>query len=294
MVDVAINIDLEQTGAVAGKPTNRVYPQEVHDIFAGQQLTLAGRYNASGAARIIIAGKVNGDERTFTFPASFAAQSDSQSYAFVEKIWASRRIGQIIDQLDLEGQNEELVNELVELSVKHGILTPYTSFLADDQARPAELADDRFGRQRAESLVSRLGEAEGAGGFRQRESKRRFQVADRLPSAQSFSASRVDGPAAPAGVLITSIDSDEVLATNAVLQVGNETLFRRGRLLIAANAREVDLEQEGDQIVNVARYSDAYFRLVAANRPAENAVLARQAVDEELIVRLRGQVYRIQ
>jgi hypothetical protein len=44
-----------------------------------------------------------------------------------------RRIGEIIDELDLKGKNEELVKELVALSTKHGILTPYTSFLADEK-----------------------------------------------------------------------------------------------------------------------------------------------------------------
>ena len=45
-----------------------------------------------------------------------------------------RRIGEIIDEIDLKGKNDELVKELVGLSTKHGILTPYTSFLADETA----------------------------------------------------------------------------------------------------------------------------------------------------------------
>ena len=45
-----------------------------------------------------------------------------------------RRIGEIIDEIDLKGKNDELVKELVALSTKHGILTPYTSFLADENA----------------------------------------------------------------------------------------------------------------------------------------------------------------
>ena len=41
-------------------------------------------------------------------------------------------MGEIIDELDLHGHNKELVNELVQLSIKHGLPTPYTSFLADE------------------------------------------------------------------------------------------------------------------------------------------------------------------
>ena len=55
-----------------------------------------------------------------------------RSYDFVEKLWATRRVGDLIDQIDLHGQNKELVDELVALSTRYGILTPYTSFLADE------------------------------------------------------------------------------------------------------------------------------------------------------------------
>jgi len=54
---------------------------------------------------------------------------------FVAKLWATRRVGDIIDELDLKGRNEELVKELVALATEHGILTPYTSFLADENER---------------------------------------------------------------------------------------------------------------------------------------------------------------
>ena len=46
-----------------------------------------------------------------------------------------RRLGDLIDQIDLHGQNKELVDELVALSTKYGILTPYTSFLADERVQ---------------------------------------------------------------------------------------------------------------------------------------------------------------
>src|SRR5690606_13784507 len=113
---------------------NRVYPRETTDLFAGEQLVLAGRYKKSGDARVVIRGKVGKEERKFDFPGSFVAKSADDSNAFVEKLWAVRRVGEIIDELDLKGQNEELVKELVELATRHGILTPYTAFLADENA----------------------------------------------------------------------------------------------------------------------------------------------------------------
>ena len=74
--------------------------------------------------------------------------------------------------------------------------------------------------------------------------------------------------------------------------VGNQTLYKRGKLWIAANAKDVD-PSEDDKITTVERFSDAYFKLTAANTESENAVLAMQKSGEELIIKLREQVYRI-
>ena len=303
LVNAEIAIDLDGTQPERGRPTNRVYPRDIHDIFAGQQVTMVGRYNTSGAAKIKIHGTVGGEHKMFSFPADFAGQSGNETYAFVEKIWASRRIGEIIDQLDLEGQNKELVDELVSLSVQHGIITPYTSFLADDQAPQRQLADVQLQSQQAVGNLRRLSEASGERAFRQRLSKSALQSNFYLPTAQpnddgaqfglnrSSRANVASGVAG--GLLVESLESDELKATDAVLHVGKETLYRRGRTLIAANARDVELDKDTEKITDVERFSPEYFSLIKANSKSENALLARQAEDQVLIVRLRGEIYRI-
>ena len=89
---------------------------------------------------------------------------------------------------------------------------------------------------------------------------------------------------------------DSLVVADAVQSVGKETLYRRGNVWIAANAAEEDLEQaERDKKVQrIKRFSDEYFILVAANSPSENQLLSRQQTGEELIVKLRGQLYRIE
>ena len=90
------------------------------------------RYKKSGPVKLTLSGR-NGEKReTFTLNAVLDEHSVGDANGFVEKVWATRRIGELIDKIDLHGQNKELVNELVQLSKKHGIMTPYTSFLADE------------------------------------------------------------------------------------------------------------------------------------------------------------------
>src|SRR5262245_52062415 len=132
MTDAAITVDVEGAKTADGPTVSRIYPGGPLDLFAGDQAVIVGRYRTSGAARIAIRGAVSGKEQSFDFPAELVAKSDDDTNSFVAKLWATRRVGEIIDELDLKGRNEELIKELVDLATKHGILTPYTSFLADD------------------------------------------------------------------------------------------------------------------------------------------------------------------
>ena len=48
------------------------------------------------------------------------------------RLWATRKIGHLLTQIRLHGAQRELVDEIVDLSVRYGIVTPYTSFLIDE------------------------------------------------------------------------------------------------------------------------------------------------------------------
>jgi Ca-activated chloride channel family protein len=78
-----------------------------------------------------------------------------------------------------------------------------------------------------------------------------------------------------------------------VRQAGNQGIYRRtGNVWVAANAAKLDLDKDA-RIRTVQRFSEEYFKLVTDNTVAENQVLASQQGDEELVIELRGQVYRI-
>jgi Ca-activated chloride channel family protein len=302
MTDVQVMLDVEGSATEEGKVVNRVYPARVNDLFAGEQLVLVGRYRRDGQAKVVIRGRVGSEEQSFDFPATLVAHSADQSDAFVEKLWAIRRIGEIIDELDLRGKNEELIQELVALSTKHGILTPYTSFLADEVQR-GDLADARRLYFEAEGRVNRLNEAAGRAAFAQRAEKQMFRQTDSLAGGAIATAPAAGpdgrgglppggaGSAGTPGVRFRDIESDKEVVVNTVLQVGNETLYKQGQRWIAANARDVDVEKQKAEVTVIERFSDEYFALVAVNTTAENAVLAAQGEQEELLIRLRGKAY---
>ncbi len=153
---------------MAGTDLNRTYPRDLPDLFEGGQLVWVGRYTKSGERTIKVKGKVGDDQQTFEFQADLAKPGEGSRYEFIETLWAVRRVGAIIDQIDLQGENKELTEELVALSTKYGILTPYTSFLANEESNLHDLASNRT---QTEWNLRRLGEVGGASGVGQRENK---------------------------------------------------------------------------------------------------------------------------
>jgi Ca-activated chloride channel family protein len=105
----------------------RMHPREIPDLYLGSTLTVVGRYQGSGAATVTLSGRVNGRSEEYTFKADFP--SASLDHDFLPALWAARRVGFLLDQIRLHGEERELVDEVTRLARQHGIVTPYTSYL---------------------------------------------------------------------------------------------------------------------------------------------------------------------
>lgn len=190
MTKLSVKFNGAQTSD-SGKLVNRMYPQQMPDLFHGEQLVMVGRYKKPSDVSVSLNGNVGGKTRSLKLESSFGNAKDTRRNGFVETLWATRRIGQIIDELDLNGQNKELVDELVALSLRHGIMTPYTSFLAEENTS----LDDR-GRLLTEARSRTsfgLSITSGADGFAQRDFKSQLQKSNRAtPTAESATESLSD------------------------------------------------------------------------------------------------------
>ncbi len=192
--DVEFAFELQED-AKAQYFTNQVYPEGKIDVYAGEQLVVVGRYAKSGAIAIKANGKVDGRDVAFSFDGAFANESVDSTYAFVERLWATRRVGEIVDRLDLDGENAELLNELLELSKKHGIMTPYTAFLADDSVALDATAENA--RRAAGNFKRLASQTSNMSGFAQRSMKQSFRGAANL-ATEAAVADEMAMAAAPA------------------------------------------------------------------------------------------------
>lgn len=290
LTDLSVKFEFDKAGDGATPPSVfRVYPRELTDLYYGEQLVLVGRYRTPGRARVTIRGLLGGERQAFHIPVDFNPRSADESHAFAEKLWATRRVGEIIDELDLSGHNQELVDELVALSIRHGILTPYTSFLADERT---ELAASGNRDRAALALRRGLAQTEGRGGFGQRELKQRFQAAATAATSQ-VSAELADKAEAIAktstaggNVVFYSEEDGTQRVAGSVRQLGRKTFFRRDGLWQDST---VTSNQQA-QAIRVRQFSKEYFDLAATH----GGTLAKYlAFSEPVVLNLAGKTYQI-
>jgi Ca-activated chloride channel family protein len=129
---VMTGIDVDISGT-------RIYdmlPVNLPDLFLGSQLILTGRFVGTGDGTLRLSGRVGDEDVSYSYRVEFA---DSRGNDFIPRHWATRRVGYLLNQIRLYGENEELVNEVKELARRYGIITPYTSMLVTEDEMPTPL-----------------------------------------------------------------------------------------------------------------------------------------------------------
>ncbi len=81
----------------AGLDSYRTYPKQMPDLFKGNQLVVVGRYHNAGDLEVRLSGMVGGHTQTITQRAALDGGAARYGRAFLEKLWAERRIGFLID-----------------------------------------------------------------------------------------------------------------------------------------------------------------------------------------------------
>jgi Ca-activated chloride channel family protein len=264
----------------------QVYPKGPMDLFAGDQLVVVGRYRRTVTGSVVLTGRVGGESYEFSFRAELVSSSPDTTLSFVEKLWAMRRVGDILEELDLRGRNEELIKELVQIATRHGILTPYTSFLADEGTRP-ELMADHLRRARERLEAQRV--AEGKAGVVQRALASELRRAAQAPSADLFSgvaqSLRDIAPALAApGISQKALEREEEQLQRNILQIADRTFFRRSDRWVQSDLTE----EEEKRAIRVRMFTDEFFALV--NRYGRRLTQYLQTT-EPMLVELDGKVY---
>jgi Ca-activated chloride channel family protein len=297
----------------------KLYPAPLPDLFQGEQLVAVGRYAAAGAGKLRLRGMVNGEPRTFTFDVNFPAAA--KEHDFIPRLWATRRVGYLLDEIRLHGENQELKEEVTELARRYGVVTPYTAYLIlEDEARRGvplsmqslpQLREDSAARQRAaESYRFFREEKEGLAGVAGARSAVELKLADNagaalrkgqteagrsLGLAIEPAASPAPGrtlttapivhtpaPAAPEPVRAAKRLDDYVQGSRFI---AGKNFFQNGAQWVDADAQK----QQGAKTVQLRFGSPEYFDFYAKN-PAARPWLA---LGRQVQFLLNGTLYEV-
>ncbi|HXH70497.1 MAG TPA: VIT and VWA domain-containing protein, partial [Pyrinomonadaceae bacterium] len=282
-VNSPVLTDLEiDFGAVE---TDLLYPRNLTDIFKGTQLTLIGRYkNTSGIENVTfrLKGKAGKQIKTFNY-ANLDFPMRAEKNDFLPRLWATRRVGWLMEQIRSNGEQKELRDEVVDLGTRYGIVTPYTSYLATD-------GSERENR----STISRL-QTDGTSNtvvsdlpLNSRSIARKSKAKpEPLAAAATGRAAVEASKEAKQLQLQTTADSDddEVITTGTVKKVGAKTFYLENNVWIDSEFKEDAKLKE----IKIVFASNEFFALITK----ETALAQFFALGEQVLVVWKGNIYRI-
>ncbi|MFN3409651.1 MAG: VIT domain-containing protein [Limisphaerales bacterium] len=290
---VLANPTLKFTGDVR---VTKLYPSPLPDLFKGEQLVLVGRYSGQGASAAVIEGTVNNEARKFATDVKFPAESADND--FIPRLWATRRVGYLLDEIRLRGESKELKDEVTELARQFGLVTPYTAYLIlEDEARRnvpmalqslPQLREQRLVMDGMSDLAARY-ERDRSGGLAVNSARANsaFKTAGNVAEAssgfadanRSLAYSAPVAASAPAGVMGGGASSTITVGGGAVINTdarnagpfAQNAQFVNGRNFFQNGNAWVDSQVQQSQQMRRLRLrfnSPEYFAFAATNAAA--------------------------
>ena len=242
---------IDGSGAVTTRAVRELLPNELNDLFEGDQLVVLGQYQSDEPLHFRLSGNYLGAPRTFDL--KFDLSKATVRNAFVPRLWASRKIARLVEVITEAGAEntasnyarnasanaagyssaamrppasaglddpklKELVDEIIRLSTEYGVLTEYTAFLATDGTDLNNL-EALNGRAR-ESLVNNAQNVRsGMGGV--------TQASNNAIQMSQSNVSRYNGYMA---------QNMERVEITTVQQITDRTFFKRNNRWVDSNA----------------------------------------------------------
>ena len=281
---VLANPSLKFTGDIR---TTKLYPSALPDLFKGEQLVLVGRYSGKGSSAAVIEGSVNGASHRFATDVKFPDESSDND--FIPRLWATRRVGYLLDEIRLRGESAELKDEVTDLARKFGLVTPYTAYLIlEDEAKRGvpvalqsmpQLREQRVAMDAMKDLKTRY-ESDRSGGLAVNSARanQAFKQADNyaLSIAGYADANRslsYTAPAAPAGSgfggNVSTVTATSVMRSDSPTMQNSQ--FVNGRNFYNNGSQWVDSQVQQTQTARRVRMqfnSKEYFAFAATNAAA--------------------------
>ncbi len=124
LVDIRVEV-------MGGVTLEDVTPGKIPDLFAGQPLTVHGRYKGAGSATLVVTGRRGNAEFRREIPVVFPVEEKGNGA--LATLWARTRIDELSAQMYRRDETAELVEPIIELAIRHRIMSKYTAFVAVEE-----------------------------------------------------------------------------------------------------------------------------------------------------------------
>jgi Ca-activated chloride channel family protein len=260
-----------------GVKTDLMYPRGIPDVFRGSQVTLIGRYSNAAdleSVRLALSGKSAGNVRTYSYDKlRFPLREDANEY--LPRLWATRRVGWLMEQVRTNGEQRELRDEIVDLGTRYGIVTPYTSYLALEGRETTQITN---GSRPVNGRSALFGYGVGGANAPPPKAAAESVVVIGEEAVKQSKAERKQKDA-------IGLTEDEAVAKPAMKRAASKTFYLRDGVWNDADFKPDAKLPE----TNVTFGSEAYFELLK-----QKPKLAEYfALGERIVVVFEGRVYRV-
>jgi Ca-activated chloride channel family protein len=129
-----------------GKGIDGLTPQQIGNLYHGQQLVMFGQYAEPERVVFELKGRINGEAKSWTCIAELPeVDTDNPE---LERLWALSQIDDVMQEIRDEGESETLRQRVIELGTGYSLVTDYTSMLVLEEHRFKDFGIDRTNRDR--------------------------------------------------------------------------------------------------------------------------------------------------
>ena len=141
-IALALKIFLDKIGVAnisnlqlkSSNPDNfyQIYPSGA-DSFAGSSFNFVGRYKKSQTQTTINLTAQSGAD-TINLLRDVSLPEFDDAHPHLPRVWARARVDALLQAMNIDGEREDYIAEIIRLSVKYKFVTPYTAFIAAPRA----------------------------------------------------------------------------------------------------------------------------------------------------------------
>jgi len=113
--------------SINGARVTGITPKEIGSLYRGQQLIVFGHYFGEGDARVILRGKISGENKEYRTQVNFPTLD--KRHPELERLWAYATIEGLNEEMQDFGEDADIKQAITDIATEYSLVTDYTSMV---------------------------------------------------------------------------------------------------------------------------------------------------------------------